>query len=357
MKLNRHIKTLIIFFFLLGLGFFSIDPTQASNKSKTCVVIHSYDYDYKWTVEEEKGIKMAVKDNFGDNNEWKLHFFTLDSKKLSGEKLKRKVEITKAKLEKLDYSAAIITDDFATSQFLNYFKKRNVMVSVAGINGELEDYGYTQNDLLVTGSLERNNLPPSLKIIKKIKSTIDNVFFISDGSITGNAMLKDYLKQIKHGKALKDLGYKSYDTIVTNKFSTLKAKLKALDANKSVLILVAYYTYKDENGNHVDYRIIDHWIHSNTKLLDVGSSTFQIENGRLVSLASSGEEIGQYSADVLFKAIKNEKLPSYYKIRTKLPLRLFVNTKRASDLGLNLPFEILSYSKNLEMMYNKKHLQ
>lgn len=321
--------------------------STSTNTNRTCLIIHSYDYDYAWTTQEEQGILKALEDNFNNHHNWKIKKFTLNSKKLNGTKLKERVMKVRKEVQTINAHAVILTDDFATQEFLDYFKHNKIPTSVAGINRNLEDYGYKNSDEFITGSLERYTLPPSLKILKKIRPDLEHIFFISDDSLTGKAMLNDYLKQINEGNLYKTLGFKSYQSVVTNNYELLKQKISQLNPTKTILVLVTYYTLKDKNGNHVDYNTIDDWIYNNTKLLDIGSSTFQIKNGRFLSLASSAFEVGYYSANLLFKSIREGKTPKHYGIRKELPLQLTFNFQKAKHLNIKLPLKLISYSKSI----------
>ena len=199
----------------------------------------------------------------------------------------------------------------------------------------------------VTGSLEHYNIVPTVMILKRIRPNIKEILLISEPSITGQAILRDFKAQLSDPSVLSNANIEKLTEFVDVNFENLKRRLLAVNPDKVGVVFIAYYTYRDSSGRPVSYHDIDQWVSDNTSFLDVGTADFNVKNGRLLSLASSGEELGFYVANQLFKALQEEKDPNVFPIRRYIPLQLTFNQEKLVRLKIDLPYEIVSYAQAL----------
>lgn len=323
--------------------------------SHTLLIVHSYAMDYEWTSGQDAGIMKAFDEKYAADSSWNIEKIYLDAKKKSEnpDLLKAEIENVKKKILMIKPDAVIITDDIALQSLFSFLQKLKIPISFSGINGDIREYGYHEGLAGVTGSLEQYNFPAVAKLIKSIQPEINRIVFIGDESLSTDGIFSDIKKQWKHDE-LAQSGLKNYQLYKSTSFSSLKKFLKSLDPQRDGIFFVAFYTYKDDQGNPVDYREIDKWVLRNTAFVDAGVASFHVKNGRLLSLASSAEETGYYCATILFDALHDEKDPGSIPIRIHLPLKLMINHDRAAQLLLSIPFEILSYAANSQDLLRQK---
>lgn len=326
-------------------------PTRAE---KILVIIHSYALDYEWTAGQDQGITKALVDHYGKNHDWKIERFFLDSKKLSPDQIDQKIHEIKKYLSKIKPSAAILTDDLAFRLFFRRLRDMDIPVSFSGINGRLQDYGYRQGEKGITGSLERYNIVTPIKILKKLRPSIRNILLVADDSITGKAVFFDFKSQIKNDPSLKELGILKLSEFLDSSYERLQSRLESVNPVTDGVVFAAIYSFRDKFGKAVSYKEINEWLTHQTDFLDVGASMLNVKLGRLISLASSEEEMGYYTANSLFKGLKSGKDINEIPIRQHLPLQLTINHARAGKLGVTFPYEILVYAGNSGILYKRK---
>ena len=354
MDMKKYFKT-VFFSLLLAISFPSIAGIAAPTKAERILaVIHSYALDYEWTAGQDQGITKALIDNYGKNNNWKIERFFLDSKKLDPDRIDQKVHEIKKYLSETKPSAAILTDDLAFQIFFRYLRDLNIPVSFSGINGNLRDYGYHQGEKGITGSLEKYNIVTPIKILKKLRPSIKNILLVADASITGKAVFFDFKSQIKNNSSLKELGILELSEFLNSSYERLQSRLKSVNSLTDGVVFAAIYSFRDRLGRPVSYKEINEWLTHHTDFLDVGASMFNVKLGRLISLASSEEEMGYYTANSLFSGLKSGKDISEIPIRQHLPLQLTINHTRADKLGVSFPYELLVYAANSGILYERK---
>lgn len=318
---------------------------------KKLLIIHSYAFDYDWTVGEDKGIIRALEENFSKNHQWQIERFFFDGKKKNSEtQIKNAISTVKQKIFEYAPDAVVITDDLALKSLYRFIIDRQIPMSFCGINGDVYDYGYTDHQKKITGSLERYHLPPIIRILKKIKPQMQKIVLISDQDITGLAMMAEMEKQLNEEINMASLGL-AYEKFFGDDYEELKKYFLRQNPETTVVVFVTNYSYKDKNGNPVSYKKINSWFRENTNLADVGFGAFVIKEGKLITLAYSEEEVGYSGASLLFRAIKQNQDPNIYPVQKYLPLNLNINLERAKNLSINIPFELISYSRDLNKFY------
>ena len=341
---------------LLSIILFAGDLAIAGKKvkKKNIVVIHSYSMDYEWTAGEDDGIKKAVKQyEVKYSTEINVRRFFLEGKKNKelSERIHNRVTEVKEYIVANQLDGAILTDDLAFSVFYLFLSKLNIPMTFCGINGKIEQYGYKKGDHNITGTLERYNLIPTLKIISQLRPTIDTVIFIGDTSLTTDVLFNDLknqnIKEKLDTTPIKKIKYFSNEYI-----DQLQDFLLGLDPARNAVVYIAPYTYTDREGNHVNYREVDKWASAHTKIIDAGITNYQVKNGRLLSLASNQVESGYYAAIGLLKGFESGSDLSAYKIRQYLPLKLILNKSRAHDLKLDIPFSLFAYSYDSQKLFD-----
>lgn len=352
----------ILIIFLLFPNFLLVAATISDSDdpaSKILLIIHSYSPDFEFTRNEDKGIMKAFNRHLALTNNWSIERFYFHGKtKKSAMEVKESIRKAKDLIQSIKPDAVILTDDLAFKSLYRFVKNQGIPLSFSGINGNIRDYGYVEGESGITGSIERYNVPAVVKIMKRLRTTINSILIISDENITGKALLRQFMNQIKSNHSLKEMGIHSVKGFAGASFEALKRRLLSVNPKRTGVIVLASYSYRNENGTPISYDKINNWIFENTNFIDMGLIAFHMDKkGRLFGLASSAEEMGNYSATLLFKAILAKKDPSTYGIREQLPLNLYLNHDRAKKLGITFPFEILSYAKTFEALMSQKSIK
>ena len=338
----------IILIFILGLGaklwaaenphdisFKCFPNAEVMNRGykKNLMIIHSYGQDYVWTRSEHTGIQKVLPQLTG----WNIHVRCLHTKKYIGPQLDVIGNRIKREFEIISPDAIILTDDFAVKIIYPLAKRKGIPVSVGGVNGEMSDYGYSPTDKYVTGTLENANITAALKIAKRLLPSANRIVFVTDGDITGNAILNQDIESFRNARV-----FSEYVVIQPRNVEALKNQLSVIDHKKNVVVISSYYNFYDAKGQHVSYRSIVKWMSNHTSLLDIGHSDFHVKEGHLMSLSNSASEIGEYTAKSLVEGLKD---PSSFKkgIRSSAPVKVNLNMDRAKKIGLEIPFDLLIY--------------
>lgn len=351
MRLKKLIILPVLLVFIAVSGFVqaSVEP-----KAKKIYVVHSYSMDYEWTAGEDDGIVRAV-NQFQDSLEQEINVerFFLEGKKNkeSPELIDQKIKFVKKQIQESKPDGVILTDDLAVSLFYTYLLEREIPFTFCGVNGVLEKYGYKPGDQKVTGTLERYNLIPTLKIIAGLRPTVDTVTFIGDISLTTDVLFGD-LKRQSIQSQLTGTNIQNVEYFAKEYFDELQEFLLSLDPQKNAIVYMAPYTYTDRKGNHVNYRQVDAWASEHTRIIDAGITNYQVKNGRLMSLASNQVESGYFAANGLLQGLSSSTDLSKQEIRQYLPLQLILNSDRAKNLDIEIPFHLLSYSYESKKLFN-----
>jgi len=328
---------------------------EVQSANKKLLIIHSYAMDYEWTVGEDKGIVKAFRDTLMNEWGWSIQRSFLNGKKYQEDpsRLQREIKVIKQEIEGDKPDAVILTDDLAFIVFYRFLNALNIPVSFCGVNGYIEDYGYRQGDAGVTGTLEHNNFPAMAKIIKRARPSIDRIVYVGDVSKTTDGIVSTIKRDLKGGKFV-NTGIDKHEFYKTSSYDELKNYLLGIDSSQTAVVFISFYTFTDNKDEHVYYRDVDRWINENTNFIDAGIASFHVKNGRMLSLASSADEIGYYCAQKLFEAIKRRIDPSDMGIREYMPLQLILNRSRADKIGVQMPYDILSYARDVNRLMNPK---
>lgn len=333
---------------ILMLGLFAFGPSalQASTaEARRFLILHSYSKDFAFTQQVHQGILGSLENEKRAGRNWQVRAFYMDGKRKNSAQ-----EVSEAKAEGLSLidsfkpHAIMTTDDLAFKTFYPEIKKRGIPLTFSGINGKLSEYGYQEGESGVTGSLESFNIPAVVKMMKRLRPSLEEFIIISDNNITGKALSNYFKEQISEDKQLARV---ELTQVYGPSYPRLKHRLKQADPQKTGIVVAAAYSFK-EGDRFVSYEEIDLWISENTRLIDSGIIAFHMKGkaGRLLGLAASATEMGAYSSRLIFEAFEKNIDPAQLRVRRYLPLEVRINKERAKKLNIEIPIEILSYAKS-----------
>lgn len=336
----------------------SIMPSIAAESDggrRLLLILHSYDTNYEWTVNEDRGIDRAFAETVGENSRWDVRRIYLSGKRYQEEpgKMQAILQHARQEIAGLKPDAAVIMDDLAFICFYKSLREMEIPISFGGINGYVEDYGYREGDLNVTGALEHKNYAAITRVIHAVKPTIEEVAFVGDLSRTTDGMIKSIKRGLKMGR-YDNANFSKFSFLTTGSYSALKKYLLSVDPDNTAVVFISQYTLKDKSGNMVSREEVDRWIRLHTRLVDAGITSPEVNYRRLISWVSSAEDIGYYCTKQLLEAVIAGKELSSLPIRKFLPIRVVLNKARAEDLGIQFPYDLLAYVLNTSRFYEKR---
>ncbi len=348
---NSLVKSLGI---LLGLLFGILPVMECSLWAKadpTIVIVHSYSPDYEWTIGQDYGIRAAYK-KYYSGNETRLIRIYLNQKKKTGAELEGQVALAKERIKTAKPAGVVLTDDFAFEKLSQFVRHLKITQSFSGVNKELSDYGYTGKEKGIAGTFERYNMSATARLLMALRPSIRNILILADDDITGTTLTRQAQDQIREDQTLEKIGLK-LDFYNGSSFEGLKRKLLSVNPETTGVLFTSFYRLIDSNSRSVNYTEVDQWVNENTRFLDAGLVSFHVKNGRLISLAGSDYENGFYAGELLFKALTTGIDISKFGVRRFVPLQLQLNHKRAKQIRVTFPFEILSYALSSEFLFSE----
>ncbi len=224
-------KRFVIFIIFLIFSMGSI--ADAENTSRRVLFISSYHPAFPTFNQQIDGIKSVF-----DRENILLDIEFMDTKRFPGaESVKSFHNMISFKLKKLPvYDAVIVADDaallYAVSQSNGLFK--NIPVFFCGVN-DIDKAASLENSLWIRGVVEAVSMRETLDLIRNIFPERNKLTIITDGTITGQADLKNLLAVVKNFNFTIDiLSLKSLT------FEELNLRLKNQRTDHSILLLSAY---------------------------------------------------------------------------------------------------------------------
>lgn len=215
-------------------------PVQAESqklretKRKRICLIHSYNSNFPTYIHASKAIN-----EFVDSTHYHIDVEFMNSKEFVDETyIKQFHDFLSYKLSKRKaYDLFLVADDYALEYVLKYqndlFKAKPIVFW--GINN-LELAKEQNLNLNCTGVVEDISIKETIKLAKTLNSKLDEVFIVSDNTISGKTDLKRVL-------GLKDLSA-AIDVHTLNlselSFSEFGKNLQKLKGNKALLLLSQY---------------------------------------------------------------------------------------------------------------------
>lgn len=323
---------------------------QAKGDFTKVLLVHSYDLSLDWTKEQHDGLIQELSEQFTPKQYEIKHYFMNSKKEKSEQKIKFHIQNIIHLIDQFNPDGIAVTDDLAFKSLYKVAKQKKIPLTFSGVNKNVEFYGVTQNEEGVCGIQEKYKVMPVIKLLKLLNPKIKKLAIVSETSLSGQLMFNDFKEQMLKENALKKAGIAELIEFVDTDYEKLKKFLLKLNPNDTAVFFVANYTYHDGKGNYVDFRTINRWFIENTKLIDVGIGMFTVRNGKLLSFSITGERLGRISAKMLVENLKNNKALQAKNIMKTMPLTLSINHKRAEQLGLQIPFEILTYAKSIDSL-------
>jgi ABC-type uncharacterized transport system substrate-binding protein len=353
MCVNKVLSILV----LLCISSTGIAGVAKATGKKKLLVVSSYNREYIWTQETNKGfcdallkfgyfdnrdqVSEYIKNDFVETSSVILKKLWMDTKrKRSKEEFaKTTIEITKiAKVFKPDL--IFLGDDNAANYIGNQFLDAKIPIVFWGVNSTPLKYGLVDSmnkpGHNVTGVYQPGYIVEGLQLLKTIVPKAKTFAILSDDSETGRANTKDAEYLARKGA----LPLRYVETVATGSFEAWKEKALKLQKKVDAFFIGHYASFQDKEGNYVTPEEAVRWYITHITIPEVMTARQFVEQGILCAVDDSGYKQGFEAVVIAHDILANAAKPETYPPRAPKRGAMIVNKQRARMLGISLTTEM-----------------
>jgi hypothetical protein len=349
-KLTPALLTrLLMALFVLGaLGVFI-----ANNLAKPRVLIlHSYDTDYSWTRDINVGFSRVFK-----SSAYSYRYHYMNTKRNPGEDFKQRAGVLARRIIE-DWKPHVIIavdDDAQKYAAIHCINIPGVTLIFAGINGEIEPYGYhkAQN---VTGVLERKQWQGVKNLIDqtvRLRIPVDRpvrIAYIGDqsGSVKEDTHHFEKFNWAPHQVVIKKL---------VKTFPEWQAEVRRANREADVLVTTNYRRIQvsDTDQKLMDPKDVVRFTEDATdKIPVIGTNGFYAEDGGMIAIATSPFEQGEVAARMAIQVLDHKKKPREIPIQSTQQFIVYMNAKRMESNNFVPPRVYESFARAMNNFIEEK---
>lgn len=330
--LNEKFYRLIV---VLSAVFFII---HYSSKKSIILILHSYNTDYSWVRDINKGIERVLEKQ---KSYIVVKYHYMDSKNHPNkEDILKSARITQEIISILKPSVIVAIDDDAQQYVVkNYINNPNIKFVFAGVNGQLAEYGY-QNAQNITGYLERIPIDVIVDFLNYTKSKIApnrnlKVVHVHDLSKTVEVD-NQYLKNFK--------GWGNIELLPSLKalyFSEWKKNLEKAQTIADVILISNYRKILDDKTKKlISSEKVMEWTFNQSKKIILGLNGFVVEDGGAFAIGSSPFEQGEEAMEMALQLFSHKKTIKDLPIRETKQYIVSVHKERYANSYLKQGIEL-----------------
>lgn len=322
------------FLMCLLLVAFLAAPSDADDSAHV-VIVHSYNAEYVWTQQINKGIQDVLADHATIDR-----VFYMDAKRRPDTRHLQRVALDVFEyIEKKSPQVVICVDDAAQLYLVDKYLKgrKSPQVVFCGVNAPLEKYGYPASN--VSGVRERWHYRDAFALMKKIVPEARSVAFLVEDSESGGYVLDDLLQEQKQNGpfALKLVGAEKVTSL-----SQWKKRITHYDATADVLALGLYNSILDEkSGKVAEPDAIMDWTNSVITRPTIGFSDVAKEHSLLCGILESGYEQGYLAGKMALQIIVQGTSAGELPVQINSRGIVFLNLRTAARLGVRIPYKFI----------------
>lgn len=321
---------------------FAFDP-----EVKKVLIVHSYCLDNVCGAPQHQGVveSLAAK-GFKVGENLSVHDYAMDTKKVNNtpELIRKEADIVLGKIGELKPDAVVLLDDNAFRTVGIDLVDTDVNIVFCGLNGQPEEYDRVKNWLNsrvkpghnITGVYEKLHIRDAFMVQKMILPDLKKALIISDESPTGKAVMKQVNRELAQ-----DTQGVEFETKIVNTWEDYVKAVKEADADPEVrTIYPAATLLKDNSGITYSTSDIIRWTVANSKTpgiaINYAFARLGMLGGAGVDFISMGRQAGIMVAEIL-----NGTSPGDIPIEDAKRYALVFNLKRAEELGIVIPNDVL----------------
>lgn len=329
MKKKSNIIQIAIFFIII----FAVIVYYNMNKPRL-LILNSYDENYAWTRDVNVGVKRILH----DKKNFYVRWYYMDTKRHPSAADKIKAGIAaRHMINQWQPDVILAIDDDAQEYAAKHYVNHNkIKIVFAGINGEMEPYGY-QGAGNITGILERKKL-------HALKEAL--LYAFHNKKMTGNIRLLymgDNSKSVQSDEIfVKSFNWspaKLVDSKLVDTFDEWKDAVRLSDRIADVIIVENYRKLKRNKNSEelVPPKEVIKWTEENSSLPIIGTNGFFVEDGGMLSVATSPYEQGEVAAAMAVEILENKKEPDRIPITSTKQVVIFMRESQMKSHNFVLP--------------------
>jgi len=328
---------------------------KQSYELRKVLIVHSYDEDWSWDINTEKGIIDGFEDKgYILNMDYTLQTFYMDTKKtyVTPEQIEERAEQTIDIIEDFKPDIVFVNDDNALKYVAvpysidNPDKKLPFIFS--GINTDPEKYdgidSLEKPGHAVTGALERFPYYQAFSLAKRIFPNATKIVLFADHSSSSNFLVNAFNE--RYLEAINNSPLEVIDVVQMSTFQEWKESVEEYQNKTDFLGILTYHQLKDKEGNVTSPSEVVEWTINNSNLPEIGFLQFHAEDGFWsavgISAYKTGKYIGRIGGDIL-----NGKDPANISIIDPNLVDVVFNLARSKMLGIDIPADILGLATEI----------
>jgi putative ABC transport system substrate-binding protein len=348
-----HVKKLFLVLILFCFTTMNFASGKQVNGKKKFLVVSSYNKEYIWTQETNRGLCDALlKFGYFDNRDQAAEYSKNDYVETSNVIVRKlwmdtkrknsKEEIAKSTTEiatiARDFNPDLIFlgDDNAANYIGNQFLDSKIPVVFWGLNNTPLKYGLVDSMNLpghnVTGVYQPGYIVEGMNLLKTLVPKAKTFAIISDDSETGRANYKA-VEYLAHKGSLP---FHYVETVSTNSFEVWKEKAVQLQKRVDAFFIGHYASLRDKDGNYVTPEEAVRWYITHITIPEVMTERQFVEQGILCAADDSGYKQGFEAVVIAHDILDKGANPATYPPRAPKRGALMVNKQRARMLGITL---------------------
>lgn len=340
----------------------SASGAENTNRKFKIFIVHSYSPDFEWDMSINEGIFAAL-DGKGYANEYKPlekvnyehKIFYMNTKEHNSEEyLKQTTANVLKQIKAYKPDVVITSDENATLLVGKKLADNGHPVSFCCLNGDPVEYGLVKSmekpDTYITGVLEHHNFNENIRLARQLKPGAKSFYVVFDDGPSSRGSASLISKQFKDSTAeLK--GVKLART-----FREWKGYILSIQDKADFIFPYLFYSLKYDDGTTVPRDVALKWLIENSRIPEISVASFQVQDGFLASVSMWGASLGYEAAAKAMRILRGER-PQDIPVTIPKVGSIDINLARAKMLGIEIPFDLLSYATvhNNMRVYEKAH--
>ncbi len=318
-------------------------------KAKNILIVHSYCLDSICGAPQAQGVlESLAKAGFVEGKNLNVEHYAMDTRRVnnSPQLIAEQAGLVLQKVHSSKPDVLVLLDDNAIRTIGLKLVDSDINIVFSGMNAQPEDYNSkvrwmesrSKPGHNITSVYEKLHFIAACKVQKKVVPGLEKILIISDESPTGRAVIKQIKKEVKEkGSGLDiDLEFR-----IAFSWEEYIEALKLACEDKSIgTIYPAATLLIDKNGKGYSTLDIIKWTVANCQTpgipINYSFARLGLLGGAGVDFIAMGRQAGKMVVEIL-KGVP----PGYIPIEDAQRYALVFNLKRAKELGMEIPTDIL----------------
>ncbi|MDM8548822.1 ABC transporter substrate binding protein [Desulfobacterales bacterium HSG2] len=314
-------------------------------------ILHSYEANHVCGQPQHDGIIAALKKagfvtDFGTGKRFELQVYHMDTKRKNNTPalIDEQAHIALGKIETFKPDILVTLDDNAFRTVGLKLADSRLSVVFSGINGQPEAYNRQVPFLNsrkspghnITGVYEKLHIAEAVRIHSRIFPNLDELRILTDRSPTGQAILEQVKSELEDEPVPCRWQIK-----VVKDWETYMDEIHAANSDPKVdAIYPVALLLKDREGNTFTAPEIFKWTTQNSKKPEIAVNYAFTRMGLFGGATVDFYAMGYQAGRMIIRILKGES-PGSIAIEDAEKYALTFNLKRASQLGIKIPDEII----------------